>query len=303
MGTPSDKLAVWLKARLTTLDVAEGETSITTRFELYHAIDGEGSTRIHTMSVTTPMNADETARELWGIAEQDSETRTSGVPQRYLVAAFCTDEREPTHSYPFIVRSNPLSVSKLFGQDTEPPTDKGMIAHVMRHDETMHRMVMMMTDATAGKLAQQNLQKDDRIAFLENKQTEFFELSQKLLDRTQERELERGETLQRSKRMDEVVGMAMAFLPVVLGGITGKFAPKAAATTARDKAIKNLLDNLSEQEALNVLSAMGPTNQALMIQLFQSYQEERKKEQASKPPILRNNPTEESSDEQKEKSL
>ena len=293
MGLPNSNLTNWLKARLTCIDVDseddEGRNII--RFELYHSVDGEGGARLHSLPVTTPMNVGEASQELYTQAEVDSETRSSGVPQRYIVAAFCESEREPLYTFPFLIRPNPLSAHKLMGQDTEPPTEKGMLSHVMRHDETMHRMMMVMADATAGKLANAVTQKDERIAHLEEQQAKFFEMSQRLLDRTQERELERSLAVQRAKRMDELMGMAMAYTPMVLGAITGKLAPKTmeplAKSKARDDGIRQLLSNLSEEEAMNVIGAMKPANQAVLIQLFQSYQEDVKKEQASKPEILR----------------
>lgn len=291
MGLPYDKLTVWIKSRLTNIDIEDDEGKATTRFELYHAVDGEGMGRVHTMPVTSPMNAAEAAQEFYGCAESDAETRTSGVPQRYIIGAFCESEREPTHSFAFVIKSNPLSYSKLLGQDTEPPTDKGMIAHVMRHDETMHRMMMVMTDATAGKLAHAVAQKDERIQYLEEKMMSSFEMYQKLLDRSQDRELERAEAIQRSKRMDELMGMAMAYAPILMGAIAGKLAPKnlepLAKSKTRDDSIRQLLSNMSEEEATKVISSLKPMNQAALIALFQSYQEDVKKEQEGKPEILR----------------
>ena len=286
MSFPSDKLIKWIQARLTDIDSTEDENRAIVRFELFHTVDGEGGSRVHTISVTTPMNVQDTARDVWMMAEADSETRSDGTPQRYTVAAFNVQDREPAYQFPFLIRPNPLNSSRLLGQSTEPPTEKGVVANILRHNESLNRMLMLMTDATAGKLAAACNAKDERIADLESKMVDTFKLTQELLDKHQERELERAAAIQRAKRTDQLVGAAIAFAPALLGAIVGKINP-AAKQTGRDEAFKALLGNMSEKEAMGVMGALEPANQAALMQIFQSFQADFQREEAAKPEILR----------------
>lgn len=287
MGFPTEQLVKWIQNRLVTIDTDDdGSIANIIRFELFHAIDGEGASRLETVRVEPGFNARDAAVQVWAAAENDAETRTSGVQQRYTLGAFTEDEREPVSVHTFIIKPNPLSSSKLLGLDTEQPNEKGIVAHTLRHNESMHRMLIAMSNATAGNLAERCERQDQQIARLQADRDEFFELTQKMLDRRQERELDNALAVQRSKRMDELIGMGMSMIPLLAGAVLGKKVP-AVKSTGRDQAIGQFLKSLSEEEALAVFGALKPENQMTLAQLYESYKKDSQTEQASKPAVLR----------------
>lgn len=288
----SDKdLLKWLKRQILDIHVGDEEPQPLCRLDLVHTIEGEGFEKLETMRVTDDTDIETVSKEIYDAAEHDASTRTSGSLQRYVVLAFRDSSERALHesSHSFVIRTNTAKL--LMGGDSEPPTEKGAVAHYMRHDENMHRLMMSTNEALFGRVASELTRETGRREKAEARVDEMKEHEQELLDRKFERELARARELQQAKFFAELTGLVTTVAPLVLGRLlAGK--ESVMAPNARDLAIQQFLKTIDATQFKGIMEALKPPQQIALMEVYQSYAESVKVAEAKKEEILR--------DEQKE---
>jgi hypothetical protein len=281
MATPTPALIKWLTRFLS--DITE-EGPIT-RFELLHKVEGERTERLDAWQ--NPSDGarapDELAREIQDTAERDTAARTSGQPQRYIVCAYRGDDPEPAAQHAFLLRPT-MQLAKR-ADDSEPPTDKGVIAHFLRHDENVHRLLLSSSDSLVGKLANEvDRERTARIK-AEELNWSMFEKYQLLLDKEQERRIDEAKELTKARRVDELMGVVTALIPILatrfLGGAQpGALLPLVAPALAppelvdpKDRAVREFFARLSETEISSVLGSLSSSNQIALAELHRAFSE------------------------------
>ena len=292
MSSVNDNLVGWIRKQVADLT----EDGVIDRFELWHVVDGESGERCQTIS--RPDGEDENfdvellAQGIWDIAEHDSGTRTTGVPQRYVVWAFRAGAGdEPCSTHPFILRGRGASPF-MMGGDTEPPTEKGQIAAHLRHSENQHRMIMHFAESLSGRLSKELDSERQLRVTLQDKVVESYSVFQDLLDRKADRETEQARELSKARRHDEMMGMLMAFVPLIMAKLAGgkdgigQILPKQGL---RDHAIGKFMRELSQEEFMGILKSVSPAKQAALLEVYKSYREDDQKEELKKPAVFRSN--------------
>ncbi len=279
-------LGKWLNRQTLDIHIGEEEPKPLCRLELVHTVEGEGFERLESYRVTSDSDAAALTAELYSAAEHDASTRTSGQVQRYTVLAYRDEGERATHeaSHAFIIRVNTAKL--LVGGDTEPPTEKGVTSHYMRHDENMHRIMLQGSEALYGRLGSELQRETERRRAAEERNDKLKEREEDLLDRKFERELMRQKELNQAKFFAELTGMVTALAPLVLGRVlAGKEA--VMAPNARDMGIQKFLKSLGKEEVQGVLSALKPANQISLMELYSSYAESERAAEAKKEEMLR----------------
>lgn len=277
MPAPDPKLTPWLRKNLRELT----ERGAPDRVELWHASEGSSSARLCMVNISEGVDVDELSQELWDTANQDSSTRAEGMPQRYLVALFLDDDQAPIGQFPFLVAGGGTTLSL---SATEPPTDKGEKAQYMRHAETMHRMVIEQSSFTVGNLRNE-LESERRLRLgYEEKFMSVMENMQKLQDRQHERDMEMRREEAKAKRHEEFMGLLMSAAPILFAQFLGGAGLKGSAL-ARDEGIKNFLKSLNEKEVNDIIGALEPAKQMLILELYKSYSEEDKSRSVGHPAL------------------
>jgi hypothetical protein len=278
MGAPSQTLVKWLTRLLS--DVTEG--GVIGRFELIHKIEGEHAERIDIWrnESDNARSPEELAQEIQDSAQRDVQSRVTGIPQRYIVYAFRgqSDDHESQHA--FLVRPG-LHLSKQ-GEDSEPPTDKGVIAHCLRHDENIHRLFISGGDALIGRLSTELERERDARSKAELQNWTMFEKYQGLLDRDHERRITEAKELMKARRVDELMGVVTALLPILatklLGGGQLQQLPAAADATItvdpKDAAVRHFFSCLSETEISSILGCISSSSQVALAQLHGAFSNE-----------------------------
>jgi len=278
MSAPSQTLVKWLTRLLS--DVTEG--GAIGRFELIHKIEGEHAERIDIWrnESDNARSPEELAQEVQDSAQRDVQSRVTGIPQRYIVYAFRgqSDDHESQHA--FLVRPG-LHLSKQ-GEDSEPPTDKGVIAHCLRHDENIHRLFISGGDALIGRLSTELERERDARSKAELQNWTMFEKYQGLLDRDHERRITEAKELMKARRVDELMGVVTALLPILatklLGGGQPQQLPAAADATVavdpKDAAVRHFFSCLSETEISSILGCISSSSQVALAQLHGAFSNE-----------------------------
>lgn len=271
----------WLTVQIADL-TSRGSIS---RFELYHTVEEAPAERIQVFSLEEEEGADpeELGQAIWEMAENDAASRSLGTPQRYVIWSFRGDMDEMDSQYAFSIRGKQVTHA-YDGESSEPSTERGHVGQMMRHNESIHRMMMLMTDATAGRLASELQQERRRREEVENKMLETMKLHQDLLDRKADRDLTEAKEAAKARRHDELMGFFLSMAPLVLSQFMGhKGASGTASAAMRDTAIGKILKGLSQEEAMAVLGSLKGKNQLAFMELYKSYAQEDAQEQAEKP--------------------
>lgn len=256
-----------------------------TRFELYHTVEETPAERIQVFNLDEEESSDpeELGGAIWEMAENDAGTRAMGTPQRYVIWSFRGDNEEMDSQYSFNIRGKQMTHA-YDGESSEPATERGHTGQMMRHNESMHRMMMLMTDATAGRLAGELQQERKRREEVENKMLETMKLHQELLDRKADRDLTEAKEAAKARRHDELMGFFLSMAPLVMSQFMGHKGMGGTASAAmRDTAIGKILKGLSQEEAMAVLGALKGQNQLAFMELYKSYAQEDQEAEAKKP--------------------
>jgi hypothetical protein len=278
MAVPSQSLVKWLTRLLS--DVTEGGTI--GRFELIHKIEGEHAERLEIWRNDdgNGRNPEELAQEIQDAAQRDVHSRMTGIPQRYVVYAFRGQNEDHESQHAFLIRPG-IHLSKQ-GEDSEPPTDKGVIAQSMRHSENVHRLFLSGGDVLIGRLSSELERERDARTKAEQLNWSMFEKYQMLLDREHERRVAEAKELMKARRVDELMGVATALLPILatklLSGGQQQPAPQqlpaardAGAVDPKDAAVRHFFSCLSETEITSILGAISSSSQIALAQIHSSF--------------------------------
>ena len=276
MTFPSPTFVKWLTKHLA--DVTEG--GMISRFELIHKVESEHAERLDIWrnDADSGHAPQELAQEIQDAAERDAQSRVSGQPQRYVVFAYRGTETMHESQHAFLVKAT--FQPARFGEDSEPATEKGVISHYMRHDENVHRLLMSAGDALLGKLAADLERERACRVKAEELNWSMTEKYQTLLDREHERRVDEAKELMRARRMDELMGVATALLPIFATKFLGSGAggPGASQEVKRmemsdpkDAAIRRFFASLSETEISSVLGCLSGATQIALAELHRAF--------------------------------
>jgi hypothetical protein len=273
---PSPTFVKWITKHLADLT----EAGTITRFVLIHKIESEHAERLDIWrnDADSGHAPQELAQEIQNSAERDAQSRTSGQPQRYVVYAYRGTEEMHESQHAFLVK--PTFQAARLGEDSEPATEKGIASHYMRHDENVHRLLMSAADALLGKLAVDLERERACRVKAEELNWSMTEKYQTLLDRKHERRVDEAKELMRARRLDELMGVATALLPIFatkfLGaGVTAFGAAQGVKTIEmtdpKDAAIRRFFASLSETEISSILGCLSGANQVALAELHRAF--------------------------------
>jgi hypothetical protein len=278
MSAPGQNLVKWLTRMLADIT----EAGAIGRFELIHKIEGEHAERldIWRSDADSPRNPDDLAQEMQDAAQRDAQSRVSGLPQRYVVYAFRGQSEDHESQHAFLVR--PGSHVTRLGEDSEPPNDKGVIGQSMRHSESVHRLLITGGEVMIGRLSSELEKERDARQKAEQLNWSVFEKYQSLLDREHERRIAEAKELMKARRVDELMGVVTALVPILATKLLGK--PPAAAADQpqlgpatdsapdpKDLAVRHFFSCLSETEITSILGCISSSSQIALAQIHSSF--------------------------------
>lgn len=286
-----------------------------TRLELYHSIEGSMGERLATFEMADrdeDEDPDDLAQEIWDEAEGDASLRPTGAVERYVVQAYRGDTREPDEQKAFVVTGK--LVTALTGNGSEPPTERGMIMADNRRTNDLHALVVRMCEATAGSAAVQLQREREENQRLREMGFKYEQARQALLDRQQERDIERDEARSSSQMNQMMMTTLLQLAPVILQklltppappGATLPLAPaappvavpnepSAAAASAppavpeavviRDATIAELLSTVSMDQMKTLLSTFDGPQKQKFLAVYTSFRDHPPAPPSGSPP-------------------
>ena len=168
----------------------------------------------------------------------------------------------------------------LFGE-TEASDARGIVAMMMRHSEASARIALGQTLEIVEHYKSIGKERGERVAALEERQTENFKLFERLMSLQHERELEKI----REHRKDE----GRAFLrqkidliaPVILSKVLSAGMPKGQGAVLGEEVLRQFLKSLRPEQVQAIIGALGPEQVVSMVELYERYND---REEGVKPP-------------------
>lgn len=276
------------------------------RIELLHVIEEAGGGERLTVIVMEDRPSDEDpgciAQELWEEAYQHSETQPEGSVQRYVARAYRGESQTAEESKSFLI--NGSAVTSLVGGMTESPSVRGLTAQDMRHNETLHAMVIRLCEASSVSLARQ----------VTSERTENDRLRARIRA-DEEKRLEWQREKASDDRFDQMLGLVMQLAPMVVAKLTSGrggppsggaeppteppaasgHAPEASAgaaaapidgdtrpigraaiggNPARDVAVGHVLSTLTKEQIETILGCLNQNQAVALMEIYSSFQQE-----------------------------
>jgi hypothetical protein len=260
-------------------------------YALYHTIEGEPIERLCTVGKVEEKTVEAIVAELWDLAENDTETRMTGLPQRYVAHAYRSDPENADSQLAWMLRGSSF-LNDLRGGSTEPPTEKGLQALLMRQVEEGHKLLVGYSEAVAGRLARELDKKTEELNKAKEKEVERLTKMEDLIDRQFERDLKRKQAEREDEREEKIYSVLTSFvLPMVLQKLTsgkGDTPDQASAAKllggilerggeeekpSREKAVGYFLKSLELDEIGKIFEAVGPEKSQKLQELYNSYRE------------------------------
>lgn len=281
--TPQESLQKFIARHLVLVQDGGGVT----KFELYHA-SADTPERLQLFPVITGESlSEELAQEIYDVAMQDRNVRASSTPERYGCAAFVDGDEQPIGTMAFVLEGVKSLATMTTFDDTEPANFKGLVGQQMRHNETMMKTMLAMTEVVTGRVVSENQALRARVNTYELREDETRAAKEAALDMKQEREIAGATSLQRAKRMDQIGGMLVSVAPMMLSAIFGKKGAAGAQSSAMLEGAKAFLSELDASELEGILTALKPAHQMTVLSMYKTFQESVKKDDETKPAILR----------------
>ena len=281
MSTVPNEVIKWLTVQVADLT----ERGPVTRMELFHTVEGEQGERLQVFGMESEgTDVQDLGQSIWECSENDASTRSAGMPQRYVVFTYRGENQDPEAQHPFLIRGRGVSNTMMgSGDGSEPPTERGLQAQLMRYNEGLHRQMMVMTNEVGGRMAQQLEKERARREEVEDRILEVYKLQQSLLDQSAAREIAAAREAAQARRHDELMQFFMGMGPLLMTRIFGDGPMSGMQTNMRDQAVGKILKGLSEEEARGIMGTLKGNNPIAFIELYKSYADEDAASQEKKP--------------------
>ncbi len=284
-------LEVWIRETLSTVDQSGDDESpgVMHRFEVWHA--GEDTHerlrvfRIADRNEALPEMSEPLAADVLKVCEQHAVTLSQGTHLRYSVQAWRSVKDAAAEAVHYIVLTG-TALTPAAG--TSIAAERGQL---IRHNETLHTMMMNMVNSLAGRLSRDLEDEREARREAERNYGSVIRLREEMLDRKAERELEMMRESRDAEQKGKMLDMIGSFAPVVLAKLAG-----AGGTTAvpevvklRDEAVGNIMRKLTPEEIQAIAMNVRPEIQAAFLELVNAWDPPPQPQSGNKTPGAKGN--------------
>lgn len=268
-GMIAQQIDQWLKKQVVIRDKNHGEC---TQIKLKHmSVDRKVQGDVASFSVKLDHGSDELDPLIDSIcdaAQKDANDLNSGV-QNYVLYAF----------FPQDLSYSPRKVFRVAGENedferelnpSEPPTEKGLVSQLMRHNESIVKTMTVGQGYITGTLQRENQRLAEMNEKFAQQQVDFMVLLQDTMNDSHSRRL---------AEKKEEVGIAMkqgaieklgSLVPVIINRIAGK-----QILPTGDPAFNlmgTLLESLSPDQQLMFLNTLDDNQKPLFAEMLSEYE-------------------------------
>jgi hypothetical protein len=279
-GLIAQQIDSWLRKQVVFEDEEHGRAS---KIILRHlSVDRKPQGDVATFQVKLDPGSEEIeplVDRICDAAQKDADDMSSGV-QNYAIYAY----------FPMDLNYFPRKVFRVAGNNedfepglapSEPPTEKGLVAQLMRHNEGIMKTMTVSQGYMTGTLQREN----QRLAEMNEKfalqQVDFMILLQDTLDTAHSRRLKEKKEEADLAMRDGIVSKVDSLLPVIINRIAGKnIMPVPDPSFALMGA---LLENLSDEQQSALLELLEPHQRPVFAEMLSEYEKKKAESMGLKP--------------------
>lgn len=197
-----------------------------------------------------------------------NEVETMGGVQKFIVRSYFSKSEKPVSRFPFRMSATDAG-NEDETVDSEPPSAKGMLSQLMRHNEALARMLTMGTTQIIVTLQKQNANLAAQLEMNMSKELEFVRTTEELLSQKHVRELEAIQAQNKEKRMQELYDKGMLLLPAVANRIAGKQVMNQTVSPS-EVMLNELVSTLKPEQFEKLLAVLAPEQRIVLLELYQN---------------------------------
>lgn len=225
--------------------------------ELRHAASGQKGNLVDDFEFAN-VNTDNLATLVDDVVSRaQSDADGMGGVHRYELHIIC--DKKSTARFAFRMRSDDESHDEAPGD--EAANNRGLLTQLMRHNEQQSRTMVNGIGAVVGMLNRTLERLQDENEALREERRKNWDLIDSAKGREHERELELMDAHRKGEREEMLFQKINTLFPIVLNKLSGK-----DMMPVEDKnLLAGLVDTLSESQFNQILSALKPEQQILLL--------------------------------------
>lgn len=207
------------------------------------------------------------ASSIYSRAQMDADGYGPAL-QRYMLFSVVKDGETEKLASRIAFRCKGETDMDLDEEESEDaPTNRGLLAQLMRHNENNNRTLVAATQAMTIGMARQIDSKDKTIEKLLGEREKMMELIEDAHSNRHEREIESLREGKKQERIDMAVRKAMLLAPVALDHFTGG---KIGAPSSSEIMVKELAGTLTPQQIEAFQKVLSPEQLITLFRLIES---------------------------------
>ena len=271
-GMISQQIDQWLRKQVVLKDALHGRAS---KIQLRHlSVDRKIQGDVASFAVKLDPGSDEIGPLIDSIcdaAQKDADDLASGI-QNYALYAF----------FPEDLNYLPRKVFRVIGENedferelspSEPPTEKGLVSQLMRHNESIMKTMTVSQGYMTGTLQRENQRLAEMNEKFSQQQIDFMVLLQDTMDQSHSRRLaEKKEEVGQAMRQ-AVISKLDALVPVIINRLAG-----TTVMPIEDPSfllMGSLLESLSTEQQLAFLNNLNETQKPLFAEMLSAYEKKK----------------------------
>lgn len=238
------------------------------RFVLRHAGVGSKGAEVEAFPVPVELDGDNVGiflDEICGRAQADADGLGSKL-QRYMLVA-CEAGRRDGPRFPFRLRGEGDDDGD--GDGEEAPTQQGLVAQLMRHNEAMMRMLVTTSGQVAATLSRRLEQSEKFNETMIEQRHQYLQTMEETKSLQHERDMQLMLESGREERKGQLVKRLESLIPVVMAKMSGQ---EVAPTGPLGDVFQSLARSLSPDQLQAIAPLLSQEQQVLLITLLQAAQ-------------------------------
>jgi hypothetical protein len=219
-------------------------------------------------------------------AQRDADDVAQGL-QGYMVCAYYSKKTDFVARKLFRVAPTEATLERDFSP-TEPATEKGLTAQLMRHLESVQRTTAITTSQLFSTLGSELRRLAEQNEVYAKSQMDLMVLLQDTADRSHTRRLAEKSAEADLAVKEDLLGKLSTLIPVVVNRIAGK-----SVLPEEDKSLllmAGLFENLSEEQQHAIFNTLNDAQRVALATVIEEYERKKVKLAGSRQKLLTSKP-------------
>ena len=204
-------------------------------------------------------------------AQKDADDLNAGLQSYGLYAVFPQDISYVPRKV-IRVAANDSEIERDI-MPSEPPTEKGMVAQLMRHNESIMKTAAVSQGYMTQSLQAENRRLSEMVEKFSQQQIDFMVLMQETVDHTHQRRLAEKESEINMALKEGTFANLKAIIPIIANRIAGK--PIMPEPSREFMLMSSLFENMTQEQQTTLLSSLSPSQASVLSEILSEYEKKK----------------------------